>query len=96
VDTGTRTEVFDEVVVLIRGVQDGYDPGGEPITRETSFQRDLAFESIDIVVLGSRLTETFGPSANFAEFLSTLTIQEIIGLRVGDLVDYVTKVTGRT
>jgi len=96
VDTGTRIDVFDEVVDLIQGVQDGYDPGAETITRETSFQRDLAFESIDIVVLGSRLTETFGPSVNFAEFLSTLTIQEIIGMRVGDLVDYVAKAVATT
>lgn len=94
-DTGTRTDVFGETVDLIRGVLDGYDPGGEPITRETRFQQDLAFESIDIVMLGSKLTETFGPSVNFAEFLSTLTIQEIIGLRVGDLVDYIAKATGR-
>lgn len=98
-DTGTRTDVFVEIVDLIRGVLDGYDPGAEPITRETSFQRDLALESIDIVVLGSKLVETFGPSVNFAEYLSTLTIQEIIALRVGDLVDYVTgaltPVTGR-
>jgi acyl carrier protein len=88
-DTGTRTDVFDEVVDLIRGVLDGYDPGSEPVTRETRFQQDLAFESIDIVVLGTRLTERYGPAVDFPAFLSTLTIEEIIALSVGDLVDHV-------
>ena len=87
----TQTDVLAEIGELIREVLDGYDPDAVPITRETSFQQDLAFESIDIVVLGTRLTEKYGPVVNFPAYLSTLTIQEIIALRVGDLVDYVSE-----
>lgn len=85
----TQTDVLAEIGGLIRDVLDGYDPDAVPITRETSFQQDLAFESIDIVVLGAKLTERYGAAVNFPAYLSTLTIQEIIALRVGDLVDYV-------
>ena len=87
----TQTDVLAEIGELIREVLDGYDPDAVPITRETSFQQDLAFESIDIVVLGTRLTERYGTAVNFPAYLSTLTIQEIIALRVGDLVDYVSE-----
>jgi acyl carrier protein len=85
----TEATVLAEIGDLIRKVLDGYDLDAVPITRETSFQRDLAFESIDIVVLGTRLTEQYGPAINFPAYLATLTIQQIIALRVGDLVDYV-------
>ncbi|GIG63447.1 hypothetical protein Lfu02_78190 [Longispora fulva] len=81
--------VLDEVVDLILEVLDGYDLGGVPITRDSSFQEDLAFESIDIVVLGSRLGAHYGPAVNIPKFLSTLHLDDIIALRVGDLVDHV-------
>jgi acyl carrier protein len=87
----TQTDVLAEISGLIREVLDGYDPDAVPITRETSFQQDLAFESIDIVVLGTLLTERYGPVVNFPAYLSTLTIQDIIALRVGDLVDHVSE-----
>ena len=96
-DTEIRTDVLTEIGDLIREVLDGYDADAVPIGRDTSFQQDLAFESIDIVVLGTRLTETYGPAVNFPAYLSTLTIQQIIALRVGDLVDYVSeRVTWRS
>lgn len=85
----TGTDVLTEIGDLIREVLDEPDLG-VPITRETSFQEDLAFESIDLVVLGTRLTERYGPAANLPAFLAEMSIQEIIALRVGDLVDYLT------
>lgn len=84
----TNTTVLDEVADLIGLVLDepGHDIG---ITRDTSFQDDLAFESIDIVVLGNHLAARYGTVINFPRYLSTLELDEIIALRVGDLVDYV-------
>jgi acyl carrier protein len=84
----TRTDVLTEIGDLIREVLDEPDLD-VPITRETSFQEDLAFESIDLVVLGTRLTERYGSAVDFPAFLSGMTIHEIIALRVGDLVDYI-------
>lgn len=74
---------------MIRQVLAGYDLDGAEITRQTSFQDDLAFESIDIVVLGNHLAARYGTAINFPRFLSELELDEIIALRVGDLVDYI-------
>ncbi|GLZ40428.1 phosphopantetheine-binding protein [Actinokineospora sp. NBRC 105648] len=84
----TDTGVLDTVAVLIERVLDR-DGAAAEITRETSFQDDLEFESIDIVVLGTQLADRYGAAINFPRYLSTLEIDDIIGLRVGDLVDYV-------
>lgn len=84
----TRTDVLAEIGDLIREVLDEPDLD-VPITRETTFQEDLAFESIDIVVLGTRLTERYGSTVNFPAYLSGMSIDEIIALRVGDLVDHI-------
>jgi acyl carrier protein len=78
-----------EVADMIRAVLDDYDLGDTEITRDTSFQRDLQFESIDIVVLGSRLGARYGTVINFARFLSELELDQIISLTVGDIIDYV-------
>ena len=64
-----------------------------PITRETTFQEDLAFESIDLVVLGTRLTERYGPGVDLPGYLAGMSLDEIIALRVGDLVDRVDSCT---
>jgi acyl carrier protein len=88
----TRTDVLTEIGDLIREVLEEPDLD-VPITRETTFQADLAFESIDLVVLGTRVTERYGPGVNLPGFLAGLTIHEIIALRVGDLVDHVCSCT---
>ena len=86
--TTTDTTVIDEVAAMIGEVL------GEPevsadITPDTLFQEDLGFESLDIVLLGNQLVARYGDAINFPVFLSTLSIDEIIGLRVGDLVDHI-------
>jgi acyl carrier protein len=81
--------VFDELVNLIVEVLDGYDLAGAPITRDSSFRDDLAFESIDIVVLASLLGARYGTAVNLPKYLAGLELDKIIDLRVGDLVDYV-------
>jgi acyl carrier protein len=100
VDTDTKAATHDDVLaeltILIREVLDGYHPNAMPVTRETSFQRDLAFESIDIVVLSSRLTEIYGAAVNFPGYLRSLSIDQIIDLRVGDVVDHVTESLARS
>ncbi|MEV0902877.1 acyl carrier protein [Actinoplanes sp. NPDC049802] len=86
----TTETVLAEIGDLIRQVLDGYDIDAVPITPDTSFDADLAFESIDLVVLGTLLTERYGPGIDLAGFLSTRSLPEIITLRVGDLAGYVT------
>ncbi len=86
--TTTEAGVLDEVAAMIGRVLDDPELTAD-ITAETTFQADLGFESLDIVLLGNQLVARYGDTFNFPVFLSTLGIDEIIGLRVGDLVDHI-------
>jgi acyl carrier protein len=85
--------VLAEITGMLREVLDGYldgsDVAGIEVTMETRFHEDLDMESIDLVALGSRLSERYGEWVNFAEFIAGLDLDEIIDLTVGRLVGYV-------
>jgi acyl carrier protein len=55
----------------------------------TSFGADLELESIEFVRLAAKLTEHYGQRVNFVAFLADKTIDEIIGLTVGEVVRHV-------
>jgi acyl carrier protein len=56
---------------------------------ETSFQLDLEIESIELVAVGEQLQEAYA-HVDFAAWLSTMELDEIIAMRVGDLVNHIT------
>ncbi len=60
-----------------------------PIDMETSFGDDLEFESIEVVTLSEKLQERYGEKVNFVGWLSELELDEIINLRVGQLVEFI-------
>jgi len=61
----------------------------EEIGLETSFGEDLELESIEFVALAEKLTETYGDAVPFVAWLSTMDLNQIIALKVGDLVEYI-------
>ena len=56
---------------------------------ETSFQSDLEIESIELVAMGEQLQERYA-HVDFAAWLSSMEVDEIIAMTVGDLVDHIT------
>ncbi|MGH3853358.1 MAG: acyl carrier protein [Pseudonocardiaceae bacterium] len=79
-----------ELSGMLRGVLGEYELGEDvEITAATTFFGDLELESIDLVVLAGHLEARYGSRVNIAEFIATLELDEIIGLTVGQLVDYV-------
>jgi acyl carrier protein len=60
---------------------------------ETSFQADLEIESIELIAMGEQLQEAFA-HVDFAAWLSTMEMDEIIAMRVGDLVDHIVHTAG--
>ncbi|MER6129473.1 phosphopantetheine-binding protein [Streptomyces sp. NPDC001795] len=70
-------------------LEDEYDLDDVEIGMETTFNRDLELESIDLVTLAGLLQERYGSRVNFAEFLAGMEFDEIIELTVGRLVEYV-------
>lgn len=59
------------------------------IGMETSFEDDLELESIEFVKLGAKLTEHYGGNVDFAAFLADKDLDEIIEMRVGEVVAYI-------
>jgi acyl carrier protein len=56
---------------------------------ETSFQSDLEIESIELVAVGEQLQEAYG-HVDFAAWLATMEVDDIIAMTVGDLIDHIT------
>jgi acyl carrier protein len=61
------------------------------ITMETSFNIDLELESIEFVALAEKLQNHYGGRVNFAEWLARMELDQIIGLKVGQLVEFIVK-----
>lgn len=59
------------------------------ITMDTTFGGDLELESIEFVALAERLRTQFGERVNFVAFLAKKGVDDMVSLRVGDVVRYV-------
>jgi len=81
--------VFDVIRSMVTDLLDQYGIDDTDITPGSLFHDDLGLESIDLVALGGMLTERYGERVNLAEFLAALEIDDVIGLRLGLLADYV-------
>jgi acyl carrier protein len=55
----------------------------------TSFRDDLDLESIEFVALGEALASRYGDHLDFAGWISSMDVDEIIGLTVGHLVEFI-------
>jgi acyl carrier protein len=83
------SSVFDEVVdVLTEVIGDDFLLEVE-ITSATSFNDDLALESIEFVALSEKLQEHYGKRVNLVSFVGAMEIDEISAITVGQLVDYI-------
>ncbi len=60
-----------------------------PLTMDTSFDDDLQLESLEFVALAERLLVTYGERVDFVAWMATMELDDIIGLTVGQVVDFV-------
>ena len=59
------------------------------ITMETSFADELELESIEFVALAEKIQIRYGRRVDFSSWLAGKEIHEIIGLRLGKVVDFI-------
>ena len=83
-----RDEILGEIAAMIRDVLGEEWVQETPIERETTFGAELEFESIELVALGEQIQARW-PAVDFVTWLSSMQLDEIIEMRVGQLVDYV-------
>ncbi|MEV7319585.1 acyl carrier protein [Streptomyces sp. NPDC093970] len=81
--------VLADLTRMLRTLLEEYGDDDAEIGMMTTFNRDLELESIDLVTLAGLLEERYGKRVNFAEFLAGMEFDEIIGLTVGRLVEFV-------
>ena len=91
----SRDVVFAEIAGMLRKVLADLGVDDVEITEQTSFNEDLELESIDLVTLTALVTERWGEPVNLAEFLADKELDEVIALKVGDLVDFVAAALAR-
>lgn len=60
-----------------------------PLSMDTSFDADLQLESIEFVALAEQLLETYGEQVDFVAWMAAMELDDIIGLTVGQVVDFV-------
>ena len=84
-------QVLITVTALIRQVIDDEAGLGAPITLDTSFNADLELESIEFVALAEKLQAHYGRSVDFAGWLSSMELDRIIALSVGELVEFIVR-----
>ena len=60
-----------------------------PLTMATSFNGDLELESIEFVALAEKLQQHYGGQVDFVGWISAKELDQIIGLTVGELVEFI-------
>ena len=61
------------------------------IDMNTTFSADLELESIEFVALAEKLQERYGSAVDFPAWLSMMELDDLINLRVGQLVEHIAR-----
>jgi acyl carrier protein len=84
-------EVLEGVAEMVREVIGEDWADDVPIAMETSFAKDLELESIEFVALAEKLKERYGQEVDFAGWLGGMELDQILSLRVGQLVELIVR-----
>lgn len=88
--TDDRGPVLEDVAAMIfEVIGDDELLFDGPITLATRFNEDLELESIEIVALAELVQQRYGDAVDFAGWISDMELDAIIGLSVGDLVEFI-------
>jgi acyl carrier protein len=64
---------------------------GASVTAATQLEGHLHLDSVDLAALAAVLRDRYGPAVDLVGYVSGLDIDEIIGLTVGGVADYVNR-----
>jgi acyl carrier protein len=83
------SDTLDSVAATILEVLGEEGAPDQPIGLDTSFAQDLELESIELVALAEKLQALYGDRVDFVTWLSGKELDELVGLKVGDLVEHI-------
>ena len=84
----SREDILNDVLQLLNSVVRDWEFEG-PVTAQTRLFADLAFESLDLVVLGAKVQEHFGRTFPFPELFAQIGQREVRDLTIGEWVDFI-------
>ncbi len=65
--------------------------GDVGVTMSTTFAKDLELESIEFVALAEKLRGQYGDEVDFAGWLASMELDQILSLSVGQLVEFIVR-----
>jgi acyl carrier protein len=83
----TPTTIRADLLHIAKQLRDDWDWSVE-IRDETGLFRELGFESIDLVALGSMLEEHFDRTLPFAEFLTQAREDRVDDVTIGAILEF--------
>ncbi|WP_251020958.1 phosphopantetheine-binding protein [Streptomyces sp. ISL-98] len=85
----TAERILAEITaMLVETVGDEFLLADE-VTPKTTFNEDLALESIEFVALAELLHQRYGAAVDLIAFLAEKDMEEILAMTVGDLVFHI-------
>ncbi|MBP9714572.1 MAG: hypothetical protein KBD60_12930 [Sterolibacterium sp.] len=85
----SKDTVLEQIIDIIRTTVNEDWILDFDIDAATSFNDDLELESIEFVGVAEKIQAHYGKHIGFLEWLSSMKIEQIIALTVGDLADFV-------
>ncbi|MER7823215.1 acyl carrier protein [Streptomyces sp. NPDC096097] len=87
------TDILAEITgMLVEIVGDEYLLA-EEVTMKTTFNEDLALESIEFVALAELLHHRYGADVDLMAFLAEKDMDAILAMSVGELVGHIGRIT---
>jgi acyl carrier protein len=87
----TEEKVLGDIARMVRDVISEEWVADVDIGMETSFAKDLELESIEFVALAERVRAEYGSSVNLAGWVAGMDLEQILALRVGQLVEFIVR-----
>jgi len=88
--THTREQILTDVLELLNSVVQDWEFEGT-IGPSTRLFADLAFESLDLVILGTKVQEHFGQIFPFPELFAEIGQREVRDLSIDEWVDFIAR-----
>jgi acyl carrier protein len=84
-------KILGDVARMVRDVISEEWAADVAIGMDTSFAKDLELESIEFVALAERVRAEYGSSVNLAGWVAGMDLEQILALRVGQLVEFIVR-----
>jgi acyl carrier protein len=86
--TYTRDQILAEVLELLNSVAQDWEFEG-PVGAHTRLFADLAFESLELVILGAKIQERFNQVFPFPELFAEIGQRQVRDLTIGEWVAFI-------